>query len=63
MEDIKKKKKKFSFLASLGFNDKAKNPADVAGAKEKSGFYVGTAEDAIKKRKAERQKMLKEMGS
>lgn len=49
MINDKDKKKKFSFLASLGFKDKVKTP--TMDEKKQNKFYVGNVEDAIKDRK------------
>ena len=50
MEDeIGKKKKKFSFLASLGFGSKTENPSEDKN--KKNAFYVGNFQSDLKKRK------------
>jgi len=55
MEDVNGKKKKFSFLDSLGMNNKPDMPAapvvpDPVEPK-KNEFYVGNVQDALTKKK------------
>jgi len=60
MEDTGKKKK-FSFLASLGMKSDPKSPVmdetASADASKKNEFYVGNVQDELKKKK----KMLAEI--
>jgi len=58
MDEIKKKKK-FSFLKSLGFGNKKQVSSNPV--KKKDVFYVGTAEKNIRDNKNRKKKLLEQI--